>query len=265
MVHFRKPSDHSFEVKRNTICEYRQSLRNPVGISFRNMAVISLWSVLVNLSMPLLAAELIFSLRREGWRYFLRSVFIVPMVVPTVGTLLIWRYLYSDAGPITRLLEEVGLDHWIRAWLSDPAWALPAVLATGFPYVSGFFVLIYYAGLSSIPEDVLDAARLDGAGWWTTVRRIHVPHLLPQMKIISVLAVITAAQNFENILILTNDGGPGYATMVPGLYMYLEGFDFKRMGYACAIGIVLFAVLFIFTFLNLRFVRRRGAQEVGHV
>ena len=163
------------------------------------------------------------------------------------------------------MLRGLGLGEQVTGWLSNPDTCLLAVIGMGFPYVFGFSLLILYAGLSGISPDVIAAARLDGAGPWRMLWTIHVPHIIPQVKIVAILAAINAVQGFEHILVLTQDGGPGYRTMVPGLYMYLQGFSFKHMGYASALGVVLFGCLFIFTLVNLRLTsaRERLTMEEG--
>ncbi len=243
---------------------FRHLLTDPaLWQSFVNLMVFASAMVAAGVVMPLAAAELIFALRRETWRYFFRCLFVVPMLVPIVAVGLIWRQIYSDAGPINEFLRLVGLHGLVHGWLTDPRTCLAALIGVGFPYTHGFFVLILYAGLSSLSPDVCAAARLDGAGPWRTFFHIHVPHLLPQVKIVATLAAISAVQGFENVLVLTRDGGPGYLTMLPGLYMYQQGFSFKHMGYASAIGLVLFVILFIFTLGNLRLMRSRADTIAG--
>jgi ABC-type sugar transport system permease subunit len=222
--------------------------------SFANMIKLALFACAVSLVMPLIGAELIFHLKTERMRYFFRVLFVVPMVVPGIAVTLIWGNLYSDSGLVNRLLSAIGLSDWTRGWLSDPKTALVAVMFVGFPFVSGFPLLIYYAGLSNIPESLLDAAKIDGASAWATFRNIHLPMISGQFRVLAVLAIIGAAQGFESILILTR-GGPGYTTMVPGYYMYENAFSFKKMGYACAIGLLLFLIMLAGTRFTLRFIR----------
>jgi ABC-type sugar transport system permease subunit len=124
----------------------------------------------------------------------------------------------------------------------------------GFPWVSGVAVLIYLAALNNIGEDILDAAKLDGAMGFTRVRTVDFPLVLGQVKLLSVLAIIGSLQGYAMQLVLTK-GGPGYATEVPGLVMYQEAFSYQRLGYACSIGLVLFLVILALTYLNLRYVR----------
>jgi raffinose/stachyose/melibiose transport system permease protein len=174
-------------------------------------------------------------------------------VVPGVAIQLIWSgMIFSDAGLLNQLLEILGLAHWSRGWLADPETALLAVAAVGFPFVGGFEVLIYYAGFSSIPESVNEAAAIDGCTGWQKFFRIDIPMVLSQLKLILILTIIGGVQGFEHLFILTR-GGPGFETTVPGLWMYFNAFSFQRMGYACAIGVLLFILVFGLTTLNLRY------------
>jgi raffinose/stachyose/melibiose transport system permease protein len=231
-------------------------------VSFRNMAFLTAFAVLVRLVVPLGVAKLIISLKGERFRHFYRILFLAPIVIPLVAVQLIWRGLiYGQDGLLDRTLELIGLDVLQQGWLTDPRTALWAIAFIGFPFVGGFEVLVYYAGLAAIPESVNDSARIDGATGLNKFLRIDVPMVLSQIRLIVTLTVIAGVQGFELILILTK-GQPGFETMVPGLWMYYNAFSFQRMGYACAIGVILFAVIATLTALNLRFLRRTEEVQV---
>jgi raffinose/stachyose/melibiose transport system permease protein len=228
--------------------------------SMIQMGLLTFFAVAVRLSFPLIVAKLIFSLPVEKWRYFYRIVFLVPIVVPGVAIQLIWmQMIYSDGGLLNEVLQSIGLDSWARGWLSDPKSALMAVMFVGFPFVSGFDVLVYYAGLSSVPKDVTEAAELEGCVGLRKFFLIDIPLILSQLKLILILTVIAGLQSFETIFILTR-GEPGFKTLVPGLWMYFNAFSFQRMGYACAIGVIIFIMIFGLTVLNLKYFR--SAEEM---
>jgi raffinose/stachyose/melibiose transport system permease protein len=219
------------------------------------MAFLTFFAVAVRMTIPLCVAKLIISIPSERSRYFYRILFLVPIVVPGVAVQLIWgSMIFSDSGLLNELIRLVAGDDWTVAWLSNPKTALWGVAFVGFPWVGGFEVLIYYAGLSGISEDVNDAAQIDGAGGLRKFFMIDVPLVLSQVKLIVVLTIIGGVQGFENIFILTR-GGPGFETTVPGLWMYYNAFSFQRMGYACAIGVILFCLIFTLTALNMRYFR----------
>ncbi|CAN5635999.1 sugar ABC transporter permease [soil metagenome] len=238
------------------LANYAEYLHDPTFLpSFANMALLTLFGIVVVLVFPLMVARLIFGLSSERARYLYRLLFLVPIVVPGIAGTLIWRgMIYSEHGLINELLKLAGRGDLSRGWLSDPNLALWAVAFIGFPFAGGVNVLIYYAGLSGIPEEVQDAAQLDGAGGLRKFFRIEFPLVLSQVKLLVILTVIGGVQGFEGMLALTK-GGPGFKTMLPGLWMYLNAFSFQRMGYACAIGVILFLIILTLTVINLRYFR----------
>lgn len=243
------------------LANYQELALDPTMLpSFANMAFLTLFHVGTVLIFPLLVARLIFGLSSERAQYIYRLLFLVPIVVPGIAGTLIWRgMIYNDQGFLNEALRLVGLGHLARGWLSDPSAALTAVAFIGFPFASGINVLIYYAGFNSIPESVQDAAQLDGATGIRKFFRVEVPLLMSQVKLLVILTIIGGVQGFEGMLALTK-GGPGFRTMLPGLWMYLNAFSFQRMGYACAIGVLLFILILGLTVINLRYLR--SAEEI---
>lgn len=221
--------------------------------SLLNMLLLTLFAVVVRLTFPLVVARLIYALPSERSRHFYRIVFLIPIVVPGVAVQLIWMGLiYGDRGLLNELLRLVGMGGWATGWLSEPGTALAAVAMVGFPFIGGFEVLVYYAGFASIPTSVNEAAMLEGCVGVRKFFLIDIPMVLSQVKLILILTIIGGVQSFQNVFILTR-GGPGFATNVPGLWMYLNAFSFQRMGYACAIGVLLFLVILALTVLNLKY------------
>lgn len=205
-----------------------------------NALKLLLFGLLITVTVPLFTAELVFHLKSPRAQYFYRVLFVVPMVVPGIVILLIWGFIYDyNLGLINTLLRSLGGERYAQAWLGEPHLALYALMFMGFPRVGGFALLLYYAGLQNIPASVLDSARIDGAEGWRRFRYVDLPLLMGQIKLLVVLAFIGGLQGFQTSLILTN-GGPAFATMVPGLHLYQNAISFDRMGYACAIGVVLF-------------------------
>lgn len=231
--------------------------------SLSNLSRLGAFVFVVNMTIPFLVAEMIFHLKSERWNYLCRVAVVLPMVVPGVVTFMLWKYIYSDAGVLTELLTSLGLHDWVYGWLSHPKTALWAIAFVGFPFAYGFHVLVYYAGIANIPGSVLEAAELDGLGAVGRVLRIHIPLILQQVKLLVVVTVIGVVNGFESIYILTLDGGPGYETMVPGLHMYLNGFTYQRMGYACAIGLAMLLFLLLFTITLNRLARTEHYEPGG--
>ena len=221
--------------------------------SFSNMLFLTAFALSVNLSFPLIIAKLIFSLSSERSRYLYRIVFLIPMLIPNVAIVMIWRgMIYSDWGLINEILRLLNLEEWTQGWLSNPRTVLWCIAFIGFPFANGINILIYYAGFSGIPLDVHEASYLDGAVGLRKFLLVDIPLVLSQIRLLLILTIIAGVQGFENIFILTR-GGPGFRTMVPGLWMYFNAFSFQKMGYACSIGVILFLIILILTFINLKY------------
>lgn len=227
--------------------------------AFKNMFILSGFQLLISISFPLLAATLIFHLKDLKFAYFYRVMYVVPMVVPGMVTLMIWRFIYNpQIGLLNTLLRELGMP--TRVWLGDFQYALYAIIFMGFPWIAGTSMLIYLAGLQGIESSLLDAAAIDGASGVKRFWYIELPLVTSQIKLIVVLTLIGAIQGFANVLVMTG-GGPGTTTMVPGLWLYKNAMNYNKMGYACAIGTFLFIVTMALTFLNLRFVQSSAEFE----
>ena len=192
--------------------------------------------------MPFIMAEMIFFVRSAALKEFYRLLVIIPMLVPLIVTVLLWQKLYDPyLGPINDLLRAMSLEAYALNWLGEPATAIYAIIFVGFPWVWGVGTLIYLGGLGQISQSVYEAAALDGCTGVRRVLRIDLPLVLGQVRLLAILAVINAITAFQNILILTN-GGPGFATMVPGLTMFNSAFRAQKFGYSSAIGLILFVV-----------------------
>lgn len=229
-------------------------------LSLRNLLVLLVANVLKTLTMPLLVAELLMSLRSPRWQYVMRTAFILPMVVPGMVTMLLWSFIYDGSvGLLNQILETLGIGAMARSWLGDSGTALWAIIGIGFPWAGGLALLIYLAGLNAISGDVWDSCQVDGVGGLKRVWYVDLPLLLPQVRLLVILTLIGVLQDFGSILVLTG-GGPGLATHVPALHMYFQAFRFGHMGYAAAIGLTLFVAIFTLSLLNLLWGRRLEKQ-----
>jgi len=229
-------------------------------LSLRNLLILLVANVLKTLTMPLLVAELLMSLRSPRWQYILRTAFILPMVVPGMVTMLLWNFIYDGSvGLLNQILETLGMGGLTRSWLGDSGTALWAIIGIGFPWAGGLALLIYLAGLNAISGDVWDSCQVDGVTGLRRVWYVDLPLLLPQVRLLVILTLIGTLQDFGSILILTG-GGPGLATHVPALHMYFQAFRFGHMGYAAAIGLTLFVAIFTLSLLNLLWGRRLEKQ-----
>jgi len=228
--------------------------------SLRNMGLVMIWSLFSSLVPSLLVAELIDSLRSNRAQYWYRLLFVAPIVVPMVVTLNVWSFIYDpDVGLVKTVFDNFGWDLQTRM-LGDPHNAMYFLLFIGFPWVSGVNVLILLAGLQGIGQEVRDSAALDGATGFRRFWHIDLPLLGGQLKLLGILALIGGIQGFHAQFILTR-GGPGYATMVPGMWMYIQGYNYYRMGYSSAIG----SVMFILILLLSMFILQRFRTPTEHM
>jgi raffinose/stachyose/melibiose transport system permease protein len=237
------------------ISQFRQYLQSPVfNTEVKNIGVLTGGSILITLVSQFTAAEIVTRLPRRA-AAFAKYVLVLPIVLPPLVLIEVWAYLLQPgSGLVDHILGAVGLPQ--PSWLSDPHLALMSILLVGFPWISNLGFLIFLGGLQNLPKDILDAARLDGVGVLRRVFTIDIPLLMPQFRIVVILSGINAMQNFVPILLLTN-GGPGTATLVPGLDMYQSAFQNDQYGYGMAIGTLLFVAMLIFTLAAMRILRTR--------
>jgi ABC-type sugar transport system permease subunit len=223
---------------------------------FRNIIRLLTFFSFAGVVMPFIMAELIFAVRSSRIKEIYRLLVAIPMIVPGIVTILLWTRLYDPyLGPINGVLRSLGLEN-IPNWLSDPNIALYAIMGIGFPWVGGANTLIYIGGLSQISDSIFDAALLDGC---TGIRRallVDLPLVRGQVRLLLILAVIAGLTSYETILVMTK-GGPGFATTVPALTMYLRAFGSGQFGYASAIGLILFVIAIGATLL-INWLFRRG-------
>lgn len=228
---------------------------NESGRELTNMTKLLSFNLISGVLAPFIMAELIFSIRSNAAKEVYRLAMVIPILVPGVVFLLLWKHIYdANLGPINGLLNLVGLNALTRDWLGDPATALYAVMGVGFPWISGISTLIVLGGLAQMPDSVFDAALLDGCTGVQRWVRIDLPLILSQVRLLVILAVINGITSIQNILILTR-GGPGYATSVPALRMFLRAFTTNEYGVGSAIGVLLFVIAMGITLLINRFLR----------
>ncbi|MGH3212344.1 MAG: carbohydrate ABC transporter permease [Trebonia sp.] len=239
------------------VSQFKEYLQSPTfGTEAKNLAVLVGGTILITLVSQFTAAEIVVHLPARA-AAAAKYLLVLPIVLPPLVLIEVWAYLMQPgSGLIDKIFGEVGLPQ--PGWLSDPHLALVSILLIGFPWISNLGFLIFLGGLQNLPKDIVDASRLDGLGGVRRVFAIDVPLLLPQFRIVVILSGIYAVQNFIPILLLTN-GGPGTATLVPGLDMYQSAFSNDQYGYGMAIGTLLFAVMLVFTLAAMRLLRSRTA------
>ena len=203
-----------------------------------------------------LAAALLVHSKLTRLRPFFRSAFFAPWVTTLVAVALVWRYIYHPQyGLLNAGLGLVGLGP--VDWLGDPNWAMPSIILLSVWKNFGYNMLVFLAGLSSIPEELYEAAALDGAGAWHRLRHITLPMLGPTFVFVGVVTMIASFQIFSEPYVMTQ-GGPLKSTTTLVLLMYEQGFRWWRLGLAAAVAVVLFLLTLGGTLLQLRV--RRGTS-----
>jgi raffinose/stachyose/melibiose transport system permease protein len=189
-------------------------------------------------------------------RHLLRAVFFLPVILSPLAVSYIWQYILDPSGPVNTVLGTVGLEGWQRAWLGDPNWALLSVLLVLVWQQSGLTMVIYLAGLQSIPEDLVEASTVDGASAWMRLRRVTLPLLRPAFIIASTLTLIFGLRVFDQILGLTG-GGPVGATETLATQVWKQSFADGRFGYGAALSILLTLIIGTLALAQLFALRRQ--------
>ncbi|WP_261130884.1 carbohydrate ABC transporter permease [Bacillus sp. Marseille-Q3570] len=187
---------------------------------------------------------------------FFRSAYYIPVVTSWVVVGITWEWVYAEKGVLNYLLEVVGMINGPVHWLTSEKTALFAVMAVTVWKGLGYYMVIYLAGLQSIPSNLYEAAEIDGANKWQQTIRITIPMLMPSIIIVTVMSSIAAMKVFEEIYIMTG-GGPLNSSKTLVFYIYQEAFEKLNMGYASAAGVVLFLITLIFSVVNLKLMGRK--------
>lgn len=167
-----------------------------------------------------------------------RTVLFLPQIIPLVAAGIIWGWLLALPGLINELLEAVGLSTLTRAWLGDFTWALPAVGLIGVWVLLGFCTVLLWTGMSKLDPALFESARIDGASWFAEFTGITVPLLRNEIGVCLTVTVIAALAAFD-IVYISTAGGPGNATAVPGIQIYILAFTEQRIGPASALAVIL--------------------------
>ena len=204
-----------------------------------------------------LGAALLVNAKLARAKGFFRTVYFAPVVTTIVAVAVVWRYLYHPRfGLLNLILGAVGIRP--IDWLGDPHWAMPAIILLAVWKNFGYNMIIFIAGLQNIPEELYEAARIDGAGPVQQFRHITLPMLAPTFLFVGVITAIGYFQLFAEPYVMTPDGGPLNSTISVVMLMYEQGFRWWSMGYAAAIAFVLFVVMAAATVLQMSL--RRGSE-----
>ncbi|MFC5123580.1 carbohydrate ABC transporter permease [Pseudoclavibacter helvolus] len=179
---------------------------------------------------------------------FFRTLIFLPQVIAMVVVAVTWRQIYAPDGPLNGLLRLVGLESWTRAWLGDYTFTLPAVGLIGSWVSLGLVTVLLMAGMSRVPKDLYEAARLDGAGPVREFFSITLPSVRGEITVALTLTIVAALKTFD-LIYVTTSGGPGTSTTVPSFEVYRRAFELGEVGAATAVGAVLTLIVFAINFV----------------
>ena len=192
---------------------------------------------------------------------FFRSIILFPYIINGVAVAYIFSYLYNPVnGPINEILNGMGLSSWIQNWLSDPHIVNFSLVAISLWRFSGFHVILFLAGLQSIPNDLFEAATIDGASKLQQIRYIVLPGIRRVVEIVLFLNIRGALQVFD-IPFLVTQGGPGNASSTFTIFTINAAFKFNSYGLASAMAIMLMVMIIVFSYLQNLFIRERGIKS----
>jgi putative chitobiose transport system permease protein len=192
--------------------------------------------------------------------HWLRVAYYSPVVVSMVVAGIAWRWLYAETGLLNQVLKTLGLTENGIPWLTSPGLALFSVMAVTVWKGLGYYMVIYLAGLQGIPQDLYEAAALDGSDGWRRHWDITLPLMRPYLVLVAVISAIAATKVFEEVYILTQ-GGPRHSSKTVVYYIYEQAFQKLEISYACTIGLALFLAILALSALRLSI--RGGTQPLA--
>lgn len=182
-------------------------------------------------------------------RNLVRTLLFIPVVLPGVASAQLWLKMYAitpQYGLLNSIFDMLGIDNLVKAWTGDPSTAMIALIIMDIWKALGMYILIFYSGIIDLPEDAVEAARIDGANVFQIITRIQMPMLKPIFRMALVMCITACFKVYDSPVALTN-GGPGIATTMPSMYMYSNAFNYSQFGYASVIAILILIECAIFT------------------
>jgi len=227
------------------VSNYSRVFTDPdlLGTIFNSFKLLLFFSV-IPVTLGLITASVIHRVTTGRFGSTARAIIFLPQIIPLVAAGIIWGWLLSLPGLINQILKVVGLESVARAWLGDFDTALPSVGMIGIWVLLGFCTVLLQTGMAKINTDLYEAARLDGAGWFAELRAVTIPGIRYEIGVCLTVTAIAALAAFDIVYVSTG-GGPGHATAVPGIQIYIEAFLQRRVGLASALAIALVLLVLI--------------------
>lgn len=226
--------------------------------AIRNAFVLIGFFTIIPVSAGLVLATLIRTMRPGFFSSASQTILFLPQIIPLAAAGIAWSWMYAQTGAVNQILHAIGLGFLARPWLGDLQTALPAVGLIGSWVLTGLCTVLFLTGIGKIDQSLYEAVRLDGANWWREFITVTIPGLRQEIAVLVTITVIAALSSFD-IIFTTTLGGPGRATMVPGILIYRIGFTQSDVGLASAFGIVLM-ILVLACVLPIQRLARAGAR-----
>lgn len=239
------------------VANFERMLGDPLALSAvsHTLALTVVTAAGINIFGLLLALILNSKIRTKG---LMRVVFFAPVIVTPVVVATLWKFIYQPDGPLNILLSAVGLENLTRAWLGDDAVALSAIAITVMWQFTGVAMVIYLAGLQNVPDELIEAAHLDGAGPIRRFFSVILPELRPAATIAVMLTLLAGVKTFDQVWIMTA-GGPGDSTHTLSTAQYQATFVFGEFSYGAAFAVVISAIAIALALVQQGFVRNKEA------
>lgn len=223
--------------------------------SLGNVVYYTVATTIFQTTIPLIIASFLNSGIRGSTVF--RFIYFLPVIISLTITGLLWRMIYEpNFGVLNEMLRSLGLNDWTQLWLADKNLVMPSIIVVSIWQSMGFFMMIFFAAMQGIPQDLYESASIDGANVWQRFRYITVPMLRGTMTVVVVLNTINGIKAFDQIWVMTT-GGPNHASETLGTYLYRTAFGAlgssnPQLGYATAIAIVILVFSLIFSVIQIR-------------
>lgn len=212
--------------------------------SIGNAFVLIIFFTVIPLSFGLVLASLLRTMRPGPFTSVAQTILFLPQIVPLAAAGIAWSWMYAQSGAVNQVLKLMGLGFLARPWLGDFQTALPAVGLIGSWVLTGLCTVLFLTGIGKIDTSLYESVRLDGASWFREFITITVPGLRQEISVLATITVIAALSSFD-VIYTTTLGGPGRATLVPGISIYRIAFTQSEVGLASAFGIVLMILVIV--------------------
>jgi raffinose/stachyose/melibiose transport system permease protein len=236
---------------------YTQIFQSPELVaSIRNSLSLIIFFSVFPIFFGLLLANFIVRIRSTKIRSVTQVVLFFPQILPLAASGIAWSWMYAKNGLVNQFLTAVGLERFAQPWLAGFSTALPAVGVIGAWVLTGFCSVLLATGISKIDSSLYEAARIDGANWWSEFRNVTIPGLRQEISVLFTVTTIAALSSFD-IIYVTTLGGPGSSTLVPGISIYRLAFTQSAVGLASAFGVVLMLIVLLII-VPIQFYSRRA-------